>query len=101
MRRERKIDGIDFRRAADGTGRLTVALSDPRTPVNVRQEGQQVVVDFVGAKMGQDLVKRYDVVDFATPVQTSTRCASMAARAWSSTPRVTSSSSPTRPTTST
>ena len=66
---ERKIAGIDFRRAADGTGRLTVALSDPRTPVNVRQEGQQVVVDFVGAKMGPDLIKRYDVVDFATPVQ--------------------------------
>ena len=65
---ERAISGIDFRRAADGTGRLTVALSDSRTPVNVRQEGQQVVVDFVGAKIGQDLVKRYDVVDFATPV---------------------------------
>ncbi len=65
---ERQISGIDFRRAADGTGRLTVALTDSRTPVNVRQEGQQVVVDFVGAKIGQDLVKRYDVVDFATPV---------------------------------
>ncbi len=65
---DRKISGIDFRRAADGTGRLTVALTDPRTPVNVRQEGQQVVVDFVGAKIGPDLVKRYDVVDFATPV---------------------------------
>ena len=65
---DRKIAGIDFRRAADGTGRLTVALTDPRTPVNLRQEGQQVVVDFVGAKIGPDLVKRYDVVDFATPV---------------------------------
>ena len=65
---ERKISGIDFRRAPDGTGRLTVALTDSRTPVNVRQEGQQVVVDFVGAKIGPDLVKRYDVVDFATPV---------------------------------
>jgi type IV pilus assembly protein PilQ len=65
---ERRIAAIDFRRAADGTGRLTVGLSDPRTPVNVRQEGQQIVVDFVGAKIGQELLKRYDVVDFATPV---------------------------------
>ncbi len=65
---ERRVSSIDFRRAADGTGRLTVGLSDPRTPVNVRQEGQQIVVDFVGAKIAPDLVKRYDVVDFATPV---------------------------------
>ncbi len=65
---DRKLASIDFRRAPDGTGRVTVALSDPRTPINLRQEGQQVVVDFVGAKIGTDLVKRYDVVDFATPV---------------------------------
>ena len=65
---ERRVAAIDFRRAPDGTGRVTVALSDPRTPVNLRQEGQQVVVDFVGTKIASDLVKRYDVVDFATPV---------------------------------
>jgi type IV pilus assembly protein PilQ len=65
---DRRLASIDFRRAPDGTGRVSVALSDPRTPVNLRQEGQQVVVDFVGAKIGADLVKRYDVVDFATPV---------------------------------
>jgi type IV pilus assembly protein PilQ len=65
---DRKLTGIDFRRTSDGTGRVTVALSDPRTPVNIHQEGQQVVVDFVGASLGADLMKRYDVVDFATPV---------------------------------
>ncbi len=65
---DRRVSAVDFRRAPDGTGRVTVALSDPRTPVNLRQEGQQVVVDFVGAKIASDLVKRYDVVDFATPV---------------------------------
>ena len=64
----RKLAGIDFRRGADGTGRLSIALTDPRTPVNVRQEGQQVVVDFIGAQISPELIKRYDVVDFATPV---------------------------------
>jgi type IV pilus assembly protein PilQ len=64
----RRIASVDFRRAADGTGRVIVGLSDPRTPVNLRQEGSQVVVDFVGAQIDQGLVKRYDVVDFATPV---------------------------------
>ena len=45
---ERAIRTIDFRRGADGTGRVIVQLTDPRTPVNVRQEGQQIVVDFAG-----------------------------------------------------
>jgi type IV pilus assembly protein PilQ len=67
---ERSIKTIDFRRGADGTGRVIVQLSDPRTPVNVRQEGNQVVVDFAGTLMPKNLMRRYDVMDFATPVQT-------------------------------
>ncbi len=67
---ERSIRTIDFRRGADGTGRIIVQLTDPRTPVNVRQEGNQVVVDFAGTLMPKNLMRRYDVMDFATPVQT-------------------------------
>jgi type IV pilus assembly protein PilQ len=67
---ERAIRTIDFRRGSDGTGRVIVQLTDPRTPVNVRQEGQQIVVDFAGTAMPKNLMRRYDVMDFATPVQT-------------------------------
>jgi len=67
---ERAIRTIDFRRGADGTGRVIVQLTDPRTPVNVRQEANQVVVDFAGTLMPKNLMRRYDVMDFATPVQT-------------------------------
>ena len=67
---ERSIRTIDFRRGADGTGRVIVQLSDPRTPVNVRQEGNQIVVDFANTLMPKNLLRRYDVMDFATPVQT-------------------------------
>jgi len=67
---ERAIRTIDFRRGADGTGRVIVQLTDPRTPVNVRQEGNQIVVDFAGTLMPKNLMRRYDVMDFATPVQT-------------------------------
>src|SRR5258707_136728 len=67
---ERAIRTIDFRRGADGSGRVIVQLTDPRTPVNVRQEGQQIVVDFAGTVMPKNLMRRYDVMDFATPVQT-------------------------------
>ncbi len=66
---ERGISSIDFRRASDGTGRVIVQLTDSRTPVNVRQEGNQVVVDFAGAQLPKNLQRRYDVTDFATPVQ--------------------------------
>jgi type IV pilus assembly protein PilQ len=66
---ERAIRTIDFRRGSDGTGRVIVQLTDPRTPVNVRQEGSQVVVDFAGTLMPKNLMRRYDVMDFATPVQ--------------------------------
>jgi type IV pilus assembly protein PilQ len=67
---ERSIKTIDFRRGSDGTGRVIVQLSDPRTAANVRQEGNQVIVDFAGTLMPKNLLRRYDVMDFATPVQT-------------------------------
>ncbi|HEY4645810.1 MAG TPA: type IV pilus secretin PilQ [Steroidobacteraceae bacterium] len=66
----RSIRNIDFRRGTDGTGRVIVELSDPRTPVNLRQQGTQVVVDFGGADLPRDLMRRLDVTDFATPIST-------------------------------
>jgi len=64
----RSITGIDFRRSADGAGRVVVQLSDPSTPASLRQEGNRVIVDFTGVQVAEQLMKRYDVVDFATPV---------------------------------
>lgn len=66
----RAIRSIDFRRGAEGTGRLIVNLSDPRTPVSLRQLGNQIVVSFPGATVPRQLVRRYDALDFATPVST-------------------------------
>ncbi len=64
----RGIQSLDFRRSTDGTGRVVVKLTDPRTPINLRQQGNQVLVDFAGADLPQNLQRRYDVADFATPV---------------------------------
>jgi type IV pilus assembly protein PilQ len=64
----RAIRSIDFRRGTDGAGRLIVNLTDPRTTVNVRQQGDQVIVDFAGTAVPQNLVRRFDATDFATPV---------------------------------
>ncbi|MSQ91697.1 MAG: type IV pilus secretin PilQ [Gammaproteobacteria bacterium] len=64
----RRISGVDFRRSPDGAGRVVVQLSDPATPASLHQEGNRVIVDFTGAQLGEENMKRYDVVDFATPV---------------------------------
>jgi len=64
----RSVTGIDFRRSPEGAGRVVVQLSDPATPASVKQEGNRILVDFTGADLSDDLMKRYDVVDFATPV---------------------------------
>ncbi len=64
----RAITGVDFRRSPEGAGRVVVQLSDPSTPASLKQEGNRVIVDFTGVALGDDLMKRYDVVDFATPV---------------------------------
>jgi type IV pilus assembly protein PilQ len=64
----RAIRGIDFRRGAGGTGRVIVRLSDPHTPASLRQLGNQIVVDFAGAEVANNLARRYDAGDFATPV---------------------------------
>ncbi len=67
---ERAIRNIDFRRGADGSGQVVVDLSDPRTTVDVRQEGGRIVVDFQNTSLPQELLRRLDVTDFATPVFT-------------------------------
>ena len=64
----RQISGIDFRRSAEGAGRVIVKLSDASTPASLKQEGNRVIVDFTGAQLPESLMKRYDVLDFATPV---------------------------------
>jgi type IV pilus assembly protein PilQ len=64
----RAIRSIDFRRSETGAGRLVVRLSDPRTPINLKQQGSQVMIDFSGADLPRNLQRRYDTMDFATPV---------------------------------
>ena len=64
----RELRSIDFRRGADGSGRIIVKLSDPHIHINLRQLGNQVVVDFSDAGLPAPLMRRYDATDFGTPV---------------------------------
>jgi len=63
------IESIDFRRGEDGQGRVVVALSDPNIVVDTRLVGSKVIVDFLNTQLPSELAQRYDVLDFATPVQ--------------------------------
>ncbi len=64
------IKGVDFRRGSHGEGRLLLALSNPNTVVDIKERGGKVVLHFLNTKLPDSLAKRYDVMDFATPVQT-------------------------------
>jgi len=59
---------VDFRRGKAGEGRIVVELSDTNTGIDIRQQGQTLVVDFLKTKLPENLRKRLDVTDFATPV---------------------------------
>jgi len=66
----RSIESIDFRRTESGGGRVIIALTDAGTPVDVSQEGGRVIVSFRDTTFPDELLKRLDVMDFATPVTT-------------------------------
>ncbi len=62
------VDKVDFRRGADGAGRILVSTSDPRVQASLKQEGGRIVIDFPNTTLPDAYAKRFDVVDFATPV---------------------------------
>jgi type IV pilus assembly protein PilQ len=62
------IDKVDFRRGADGAGRIMVRTNDPGVQASLKQEGGRLVVDFPRTGVAADAARRYDVLDFATPV---------------------------------
>jgi len=64
------IKNIDFHRGDKGQGRILVKLSNPNAPVNMTQQGKNIVVDFDGVSLPDDLNRKLNVVDFATPVKT-------------------------------
>jgi len=66
----RAINSVDFRRTQDGGGRILISLSDPSTPVDIRQEGGRVIAVFKNTELPAELMRRLDVMDFATPVTT-------------------------------
>ena len=63
---------VDFRRGADGAGRVVVNLASTQVGVDLKQQGKDLVIDFLRSTAPAKLRRRLDVSDFGTPVQTIT-----------------------------
>lgn len=66
------LKDVDFRRGADGAGRLIVNLGSSMVSADVRTEGKGLTIDLLKTSLPEGLRRRLDVVDFATPVQSIT-----------------------------
>jgi type IV pilus assembly protein PilQ len=64
----RTVRDLKFRRGKGGEGLVTLDLSDPNTSIDVRTQGPDLIVDLQNTQVGDDLRRRLDVTDFATPV---------------------------------
>ncbi|MDR3370022.1 type IV pilus secretin PilQ [Rhodoferax sp.] len=63
---------LDFRRGEGDTGRVIVSLPNDQVGVDIRQQGQTLVVEFMKTTLPEGLRRRLDVADFGTPVKTIT-----------------------------
>ncbi len=63
------IKNVDFRRGPLGEGRVIFEMSNAGIPVDVREEGGRVIMQFPDTELPRNLQKRLDVMDFGTPIQ--------------------------------
>ena len=63
-----EITDVDFRRGIEGQGRVLVELSRPGVTVDVREQAGRVELVFPRVLLDDQLERRLNVVDFATPV---------------------------------
>jgi type IV pilus assembly protein PilQ len=66
------LKDIDFRRGADGAGRIVVELPNNQIGVDLRQQGKGLAIEFLRSSLPEGLRRRLDVGDFGTPVQSIT-----------------------------
>jgi type IV pilus assembly protein PilQ len=68
-REQLPVKDVDFRRGPDGSGRVVVGLASTQVGVDIRQQGQSLIVEFLRSSLPDALRRRLDVTDFGTPVQ--------------------------------
>ncbi|MGV6807195.1 MAG: type IV pilus secretin PilQ [bacterium] len=63
------IASIDFDRGEAGEGIVTLELENPQVNVDVDQKGSDIIVQFYQTALPEQLNRRLDVMDFATPIK--------------------------------
>jgi len=66
------LKDLDFRRGTDGSGRVVVTLPNNQVGVDIRQQGQTLVVEFLKSTLPEGMNRRLDVADFGTPIKSLT-----------------------------
>jgi len=68
MSDQTRVQSIDFERIDGGTGRVVINMSDDEAGLDIIEEGNNIVVNLLGASLAKELENRTDVQAFATPV---------------------------------
>ncbi len=63
------VMNVDFRRGDQDDGQVQILLSNPKAGVDIQQQGKKIIVTLEGTVLPENMRRRLDVVDFATPVK--------------------------------
>lgn len=64
-----ELANVDFRRTSNGAGRVVLSFTGTGAAADMRTDGQRLIIDLPGVGVPAATVQKFDVVDFATPVQ--------------------------------
>ena len=64
-----EITDLAFQRSPEGEGLLILSLTNPSVDTSIFSEGGDITLQFLDTNIREALIRRFDVTDFATPVQ--------------------------------
>ena len=64
-----EITDLAFQRSLEGEGLLILSLTNPSVDASIFSEGGDITLQFLNTNIREALIRRFDVTDFATPVQ--------------------------------
>ena len=64
-----EITDLAFQRSPDGEGLLILSLTNSAVDASIFSEGGDITLQFMNTNVRESLIRRFDVTDFATPVQ--------------------------------
>ena len=67
---ENTVEDVDFSRSETGEGVVSIMLAHANTPIDVSKEGSSIILSLYRTALPQNLDRKLDVVDFATPIKT-------------------------------